>query len=154
MTDLTRRQALTVAAVAGTTLAAGGARADEPNKPRAKLNREPPRESTATAESYGPRELFAAVDADGTLQRSFHALTSVYLGQGVYEVIFKRDVRRGAYLATTGGPGYAGVPVAAVANVMGRATDPRGVLVYIANMQGDPIAAGFHLLVVCPDGYA
>jgi hypothetical protein len=37
---------------------------------------------------------------------------------------------------------------------MGRATDPRGVLVYTTDQGGDPAATGFHLLVVCPEGYA
>jgi hypothetical protein len=38
--------------------------------------------------------------------------------------------------------------------VIGRATDPRGVLVYMSSLEGDPLACGFHLLVVCPEGFA
>ena len=69
-------------------------------------------------------------------------------------VIFKRDVRRGVYLATAGGHGYAGIPLSAVASVIGRTTNPRAVLVYMSDLQGDPLACGFHLLVVCPEGFA
>src|SRR5262249_54900515 len=121
---------------------------------KSKCNMEPPVESTSTAERSGPRELFAVVNADGSLKRGLHAVSSHCLEQGVYEVIFNRDVRRGVYLATPGGAGYTGVPLAAVASVTGRATDPRGVLVYMADMEGDPLAVGFHLFVMCPDGYA
>jgi hypothetical protein len=83
-----------------------------------------------------------------------HVVSSARLDNGVYEVVFNRDVRRGVYLVTPGGHGYTGIPIAAVASVIGRATSPRGVLVYIANLQGEPVACGFHLLVVCPDGFA
>jgi len=35
-----------------------------------------------------------------------------------------------------------------------RATEPNGVFVYIVDLTGNPLATGFHLLVVCPEGYA
>jgi hypothetical protein len=73
---------------------------------------------------------------------------------GVYQVIFARDVRRGVYVVSPGGHGYEGVPIPSAASVVGLASDPRGVLVYITEMTGDPLNAGFHLLVVCPEGYA
>lgn len=119
-----------------------------------KANSEPVAPSTAKAESTGPRDLFAVVGRDGKLERGHHAVSAKRLGAGIYEVTFSRDVRRGVYLATVGGPGFAGVPLAATAAVMGRATTPRGVLVYTTNLTSDPIDCGFHLLVVCPEGYA
>jgi hypothetical protein len=69
-------------------------------------------------------------------------------------VIFKRDVRRGVYLATVGGPGYAGLPPTGYVSVQGRSTNPRGVLVSTASAQGENVNMGFHLLVLGPDGYA
>jgi hypothetical protein len=155
MSEVTRRQAMALAASAGAVALTGAAsQTKQSSKKRSNCNCEPAVESAATPEHYGPRELYAVVNEDGTLKRGFHAVSSTSLEQGVYEVIFNRDVRRGVYLVTPGGHGYTGVPLAAVASVMGRATDPRGVLVYTADMQGDPLAVGFHLLVVCPEGFA
>src|SRR5581483_80207 len=105
-------------------------------------------------EHCGPRELFAVVDWDGNLKRGMHVVSSMRLDLGLYEVIFSRDVRRGVYLVTPGGDGYMGVPLPAAASVSGRATDPRGVLIYMSTLEGDPLASGFHLLVVCPEGFA
>jgi hypothetical protein len=143
-----------VAATGASVVAASAAGAAEPGDKRPKSNRESPVSSKATSDNYGPRELFAVVDAEGNLKRGLYAVSSRSLELGVYEVLFARDVRRGAYLATTGGPGYEGVPLSAVASVMGRASDPRGVLVYTTDLTGAPLATGFHLLVVCPEGYA
>jgi hypothetical protein len=155
MESVSRREAMRLAATAGTAALAGSAAlaADPPPK-KAKANHEAPVESTAGPESYGARELFAVVDWEGKLKRGLHAVSSKRLGIGYYEVIFDRDVRHGAYLATTGGHGYEGVPLAAIANVMSRANDPRGVFVFVSDLTGAPLAAGFHLLVVCPEGFA
>ena len=175
MNNLNRRDVVKLAAVAGAAALAGSAAqaADPPAKKPAgnpelvqrpksnadlvktpKANAEPPKESTAAAERYGPRELFAVVDADGNLKRGMHVVSSLRLDLGLYEVIFNRDVRRGVYLITPGGCGYSGIPLPAAASVTGRATDPRGVLVYITGLEGDPLACGFHLLAVCPEGFA
>ncbi len=40
------------------------------------------------------------------------------------------------------------------ASVQGRATNPHGILVSTANGKGKNVDMGFHLLVICPDGYA
>ena len=158
MKTTTRRQALARAAVAGAAAlgvsAAAAAQAPKDKKPRPKGNNEPPVHSKASAEGYGPRELFAVVDADGKLRRGMHVAAVGALDQGLYEVIFRRDVRRGVYLATNGGHSYEGLPPVGSASVQGRATNPRGVLVSTANAQGENVNMGFHLLVICPDGYA
>ena len=165
MHNLNRRDVMQLAATAGAVALAGpvAQAADPPAKQpkgkpelvrRPKGNAEPVKESTATAEHYGPRELFAVVDSEGNLKRGMDVVSSLCLDLGLYEVIFNRDVRRGVYLATPGGHGYSGVPLSAAASVTGRATDPRGVLVYLSDLQGDPLACGFHLLVVCPEGFA
>jgi hypothetical protein len=176
MNNMNRRQVMKLTASAGAAaLAAAASRAADPpitkaerddpqpvNQPKAgaafgktpKGNKEPGVESTATAEHCGPRELFAVVDWDGKLKRGMHVVSARRLELGVYEVVFNRDVRRGVYLVTPGGHGYVGIPLPAVVSAIGRATDPRGVLVYICDLQGDPLACAFHLLVVCPEGFA
>jgi hypothetical protein len=155
MKGVTRRQAIGLAAATGTGVVAGSAaKSAQVPKTQPKSNREPSVPSKATAENCGPREMFAVVDADGNLKRGLHAVSARSLEAGVYEVLFARDVRRGAYLVSTGGPGYEGVPLSAVASVMGRASDPRGVLVFTSDLTGAPQATGFHLLVICPEGYA
>ncbi len=154
MKAITRRGAIKLATVAGATaLGTSAAKAADPPR-KAKANQEPPVHSRSTAEKRGPCQLFAVVDADGNLQRGLHVDSARKLDVGTYEVIFTRDVRRGAYLVTPGGHGYTGVPVSAVAMVQGRAKNPRGVLVYTENLTGSSFDSGFHLLVVCPEGFA
>jgi hypothetical protein len=132
------------------------AAAGEPQtkKPGQESNTGPATPSKARADDHGPRELFAVVDARGKLQRGIHVASVAYLGTGLYEVIFRRDVRCGVYLATVGGHGQEGLPPVGYVSVQGRSTNPRGVLVSTANSQGENVDLGFHLLVTCPDGYA
>src|SRR5947209_2146184 len=138
MNPVTRREALGLVAAAGAATAAAAG-----EQPAKKPNGEPPVHSQSKPDKYGPRELFAVVDQDGTLKRGLHAVSAQRLGVGVYEVCFARDVRRGAYLATAGGHGYEGIPLSASAAVCGRASDPCGVLVYMTDNQGDPLSTGF-----------
>jgi hypothetical protein len=113
MHNLNRRDVMQLAAAAGAVALAGpvAQAADPPAKKpkgkpelvqRPKGNAEPVRESTATAEHFGPRELFAVVDFEGNLKRGMHVVSAQCLDLGLYEVIFNRDVRRGVYLATPG----------------------------------------------------
>jgi hypothetical protein len=152
MKETTRREVLAAAAVgvAGTAVA----QTPKEKKPRPKRNNERAAASKASAEDYGPRQMFAVVDADGKLKRGMHAVAATALDQGLYEVVFRRDVRRGVYLASVGGHGYEGLPPVGFASVMGRSTNPRAVVVSTANALGENVNMGFHLLVVCPDGYA
>jgi hypothetical protein len=155
MKRMSRREALgAVAATGAAALAGSAAAADPPAGQKPKLNTGPAAPGTTRPDGYGPRELFAVVDAEGNLKRGLHAVSSRLMDIGVYEVRFARDVRRGAYLATAGGHGYEGLPPAASVAVMGLAPDPRGVLVYTTDLTGAPMSTGFHLLVVCPEGYA
>ena len=153
MSTETRRDAIKLAAGAA-IVGASVAVATGAEKKKPKANDEKPVASKAIPESYGPREMFAVVDSEGTLRRGFHAVSAQRLSLGIYEVIFKRDVRRGAYLATLGGHSWGGLPAAGSIGVMGRASDPRGVIVRTSDGSGDQLDAGFHLLVICPDGYA
>ena len=94
------------------------------------------------------------VDADGKLKRGMHVAAVAALDEGIYEVVFRRDVRRGVYVASVGGHGYEGLPPVGFACVMGRSTNPCAVVVSTTNALGENVKLGFHLLVVCPDGYA
>jgi hypothetical protein len=155
MNTVSRRDAMKMAATAGAAaLAVTAAPAADPAQDQPKVNSEPPVEGSTAAEKYGARQLFAVVDWEGTLRRGLHAVSARRLGVGSYEVVFDRDVRHGAYVATSGGTGYEGVPLAAVATVMGRANNPHAVLVFVSGMNGGPVAAGFHLVVICPEGFA
>src|SRR5262245_22363154 len=103
MNPVSRRDAMKLAATAGAaalTVSATAAANKPPNKP--KVNSEHPVEGITNAERYGARELFAVVDAEGKLRRGLHAVSATSLGPGYYEVVFDRDVRRGAYVTTPG----------------------------------------------------
>src|SRR6516165_558746 len=104
MKPVTRRAVLTGAAAAGATVLGVAAAAAKPQDKRRgqQANGGPAAPSKANADDHGPRELFAVVDAGGTLRRGMHVATVGYLGRGLYEAIFRRDVRRGVYLATVG----------------------------------------------------
>jgi hypothetical protein len=143
---------LLAAAGAATLLPSASAAAGQEKKGSG-VNREKPVPSKAAPDSHGARQLFAVVDQYGKLRRGLHAVSARRLDVGVYEVIFNRDVRRGAYLATVGGHYYEGMPAAGMASVVGRATEPRAVVVCVFSASG-AFDSGFHLLVVCPEGYA
>src|SRR5262245_27696610 len=99
MNTVSRRDAMKLAATTGAAaLATAAAAAGDPPPQKPKVNNEPPVEGNATAESYGARELFAVVDWEGKLRRGLHAVSAKRLGLGYYEVVFDRDVRRGAYV--------------------------------------------------------
>jgi hypothetical protein len=155
VSQMCRRELMKRAAAVGAVSLAASAEAVAGPAPKpVKANHEAGVESSAGAESCGARELFAVVDEHGKLMRGLHAVSSKLIDIGCYEVIFNRDVRRGAYVATTGGHGFTGIPVAAVANVMGRANNPRAVFVFVADMTGQPLSVGLHLVVICPEGFA
>jgi hypothetical protein len=156
MKPLTRRDVIAGAAAVGAAALGVSAAVGQPQDPGPgpQVNSGPVVPSKASANDHGPRELFAVVDARGRLRRGMHVARVAYLGPGLYEVIFRRDVRRGVYLATVGDPGDEGLPPTGYVSVQGRSTDPRGVLVATANSLGENVNLGFHLLVICPDGYA
>jgi hypothetical protein len=156
MKTLTRRDVVTAAAAVGAAALGVSAVAGEvpTKKSDPQPNAGPVIPSKSGPEDHGPRELFAVVDARGKLRRGMHVASVSSLGTGLYEVIFRRDVRCGVYQATIGGHGQEGLPPVGYVSVEGRSTNPRGVLVSTANSQGENVDLGFHLLVICPDGYA
>jgi hypothetical protein len=157
MKPSTRRDVLKQAALVGAaTLGVGAAQAgqEKPKEPKPKHNTEEPVPGKATADDHGPREMFAVVDRDGKLKRGMHVAAVRRIDVGLYEVEFRREVRCGCYQATIGGHGYDGLPPTGYVGVQGRATNPKAVLVSTCNTLGENVNLGFHLLVVCPDGFA
>jgi hypothetical protein len=93
--------------------------------------------------------LFAVVDANGTLVRGRRAASAARLATGAYEVVFRRDVRKCAYLGTIGLSGSAGSSLPGEITVVGRAGNNRGVFVTTHSSGGASADLGFHLAVLC-----
>jgi len=92
--------------------------------------------------------LTAVVGANGSAARANGAVSSTRLGEGNYEVIFNRDVRNCAYVATIGDIGAAD-GVDGMVRVSQRATNVNGVQVRTSNQAGNPNDRPFHLIVSC-----
>jgi hypothetical protein len=93
--------------------------------------------------------LYAVVDANGTLARGHKAVSAARLGTGTYEVVFRKDVRRCAYLATIGLSGSAGASLPGEITVVGRSGNDRGVFLTTHSSGGASADLGFHLAVHC-----
>lgn len=113
-------------------------------------------QSRAAAASSGATVLSAVVSAEGTLIRGKHVISTskVDIPDGAYEVIFDRDVRNGTYVATIGKTDAVGVEPSGEITVAGRFSDPRGVFVATNDSSGNFSDRSFHLIVVCPEGFA
>ena len=93
--------------------------------------------------------VYAVVNANGTLARGHKAVSATRLGTGTYEVVFRKDVRRCAYLATIGLSGSAGSSLPGEITVVGRSGNDRGVFVTTHSSGGASADLGFHLAVHC-----
>ena len=93
----------------------------------------------------------AVVNANGTLARGRKAVSATRLATGAYEVVFRKDVRKGAYLATIGLSGSAGASLPGEITVVGRAGNDRGVFVTTHSSGGAAADLGFHLAVLGAD---
>jgi hypothetical protein len=93
--------------------------------------------------------LYAVVDASGTLARGHKAVSATRLGTGTYEVVFRKDVRRCAYVATIGLSGSAGASLPGEITVVGRSGNDRGVFLTTHSSGGASADLGFHLAVHC-----
>jgi hypothetical protein len=93
--------------------------------------------------------LYAVVDSNGTLARGRRAVSATRLATGAYEVVFRRDVRRCAYVATIGLSGSAGSSLPGEITVVGRAGNDRAVFVTTHSSGGALADLGFHLAVHC-----
>lgn len=111
----------------------------------------------AKCENKGPTILTAVVKANGKLDRGCHAVSATKVtgfGQGYYEVIFSRNVRKGAYIATIGSHQDYGVPASGEITVVGRYNNVNGVFITTTDSNGVRKDKGFHLAVFCPEGFA
>lgn len=96
--------------------------------------------------------LWAVVNKDGKLQRAgCKGVTSKILSTpGHYQVIFPRNVRNCAYVASIGNAGSANsVNHPGYAGVVGRTGNTHGVFVETFAPNGTDSSAGFHLIVEC-----
>jgi hypothetical protein len=119
------------------------------NLPRAAPAQTP--DVNVAAESSGDDDvstMYAVVDANGTLARGRRAVSATRLATGAYEVVFRKDVRRSAYLATIGLSGSAGASLPGEITVVGRAGNDRGVFVTTHSSGGAAADLGFHLAVL------
>jgi hypothetical protein len=90
----------------------------------------------------------AVVTANGVLQRGRGVSSVARAGQGNYQVIFDRDVRNCAYIATLGSPGVEDPTVGQV-SVSGLSSNVNGVFVKTTNSSGGELDRAFHLIVSC-----
>ena len=97
----------------------------------------------------GGGTMYAVVNANGTLARGRRTVSATRLGTGAYEVIFRKDVRKCAYVATIGLSGSAGSSLPGEITVVGRAGNDRGVFVTTHSSGGASADLGFHLAVLC-----
>jgi hypothetical protein len=91
---------------------------------------------------------WAVVNADGSLARGRNVVSSERDQEGVYIVVFKKDVTRCAYVATAGSAVAGGVLLTSVA-VAPKNGDANAVLVVSVDLQGNFSDNGFHLKVFC-----
>jgi hypothetical protein len=108
----------------------------------------------AAADKPGPTELFAVVNADGTLARGLFAVSTARFAPGEYEVIFNRDVTRGAFVASVGDSGSTIIPPPGMIATVGRLGNPNGVFIATYGPNGILADHAFHLVVLSPQGFA
>jgi hypothetical protein len=108
----------------------------------------------ASCEKPGPTELFAVVNADGTLVRGLHAVSATKLATGTYEVVFSRDVTHGAFVACIGNSNPFPFEFRGFIATAPRFANPNGILVITSAFDLSTADRGFHLTVLCPQGFA
>ena len=109
---------------------------------------------SGACEKPGPTELFAVVDANGTLARGLFAVSAQRFSPGLYEVVFSRDVTHAALVACIGNSGSFSVEPPGMITTVGRFLNPNGVFIAISDAAGNPADRGFHLAVLSPQGFA
>jgi hypothetical protein len=92
---------------------------------------------------------FAVVASNGVTVRGRKVVSSALLGTGFYQVVFNRDVRNCAYVATIGDPAN-GSETPGEITVATRVGNNNGVFVSTHNSAGVLQNHGFHLIVLCP----
>jgi hypothetical protein len=104
----------------------------------------------AEEEEEGCACLFAVVDRTGVVARGKGVVSAARLTTGQYEVIFNRNVRNCAYVATIGDVDAVGIETTGEITTVGRFGNVRGVFVTTHNSSGAFQDRSFHLFVGCP----
>ena len=95
-------------------------------------------------------ELWAVVDADGTLSRGSQAVSVTHTaGSSSYIVVFNQNVRNCVYSATVGLSGFVGTSARGFTTVVGAFADVNGVFVTTNTVADATGERGFHLFVKC-----
>lgn len=92
---------------------------------------------------------FAVVSGAGTLARGRNVASVARTGPGRYQVIFDRDVRGCAYLATIGDTSAAAPPQNSEITTTSLSSNANGVSVRTENSGGGAVDRPFHLIVPC-----
>jgi hypothetical protein len=104
----------------------------------------------ATAQEVKPaKDFYAVVRRNGTLARDRGAVDAQRITEGQYAVIFFRNVRNCAYVATIGTPRSVGLEAPGEITVAGLFENPQGVFVSTHDSTGAFAARAFHLQVSC-----
>lgn len=108
--------------------------------------------TAALASSAGGLGYWAVVNGNGVLVRGKGLAAgdpAARTGEGIYHVIFNRDVRGCAYLATVGSPTVDAVPPNGQVHVASHPTNVNAVRVRTTNDAGVALNRSFHLAVIC-----
>jgi hypothetical protein len=92
---------------------------------------------------------FAVVTNAGALARGRNVTSAVRTGLGRYQVVFDRDVRGCAYLATIGDTSAAGPPQGSEITTSSLATNANAVSIRTESDTGAAADKPFHLIVPC-----
>jgi hypothetical protein len=92
--------------------------------------------------------LFAVINANGTVVRGLGVASAQRFGNGLYEVIFNRNVSRCAYVATLGDPST-GVGPPGEIGVASRVGNVNGVFMTTRDSAGTLADRPYHLAVHC-----
>jgi hypothetical protein len=100
------------------------------------------------------RDLFAVVNADGSLARAgCPGTASTSLGTGVYQVSFPRDLSACGFVATVGLGTFGGTVPPSMITLAGRAGNTSAVFIETSNSAGTITSLPFHLSVQCPPAH-
>ena len=97
-------------------------------------------------------DFWAVINGNGVLVRGRGYAAgdpAAKTGEGIYHVIFNRDVRGCGYVATVGSPTIDAVPPGGQVHVASHPMNPNAVRVRTANDAGQALDRPFHIAVIC-----
>ena len=92
--------------------------------------------------------MFASINSNGTIARSYFTTSAQTLGTGIYEVLFNRDITSCGFQATIGNPG-AGTAASGQISIQQRAGAATGVFVQTTDPAGAIANRPFYVTVNC-----